>query len=224
MAGKSMLEFVPLHLPAWTHTDKLKAWINSWVVDIGNKVEWLEMEDWFERGHDCDGSITNSDGVWIPTYRKGSFIWSPPPGVASGVVDELRQARHKRQQSFHVFVCPRLLYPEWRRGLYKSADMMFEVKAGTCSFWPDFAHETLVVALYFPYLNRCPWELRKTPFMVGMGRKVSKVLKTDEALGRNILSELCKSTRRMDAMPILNLRRMLSGQPRASFSNQSSIQ
>jgi hypothetical protein len=219
MSGRSMLEFVPLHLPAADHSDIIRPWINSWVQEMGNEVEWLEPEGWFERGHDIHGSSVNADGVWTPGYKKGSFIWSPPPAAAGVVLDELRQARHKRQDSFHVFLCSRLLYPEWRRALYKSADMMFEIQAGSCSFWPNSAHETLVVALYFPYLNRAPWELRKAQLLVAMGRKMSKMFKTDEAAASHLLSEFCQTTRRMDCMPILNLRKMLSGQTRSPFSN-----
>ena len=218
MSGKSMLDFVPLHLSVCSIHRELKDWLEGWMTQLGNPVEFLTPEGWFERGHDVNGSTTNSDNVWIPTFTKGSFVWAPPPAVSGIVMDELRQARHKRQRSFHVFVCSRLMYPEWRRGLYKSADMIVEVKAGKCSFWPSQAHETLIIAIYFPYLHRCPWELRKTPLLVGMARKVSKVLSTDESAGSNLLSEFCAFTRRLDHMPFLQLSRVLSGRSKLSFS------
>ncbi len=173
-------------------------------------METLEAEGWFERGHDIQGSSTNCDGMWIPSYEAGSFIWVPPPGVARFAVEELRQARLKRQRSFHVVIVPRLNTPEFRKQLYKSSDCMFELPAGH-SLWPKDMHEPLLIALYFPYLNRCPWELRKTRLMVDVGRKMQRLLKTDEGAGRDLLSELCLLASRFDTMSLRDLRAVLSG-------------
>ena len=93
-------------------------------------MELLTPEGWFERGHDFFGSRRNCDGVWIPAYKTGTYIWAPPPGAARHAIEELRQARQKRQQSVHLFVCPRLLYDEWRRHMYKSADLIVFLPAG----------------------------------------------------------------------------------------------
>ena len=224
MSGRSMFDFVPLHQSACSRFKDITNWVEGWARVMGNPIEVLSPEDWFERGHDIQGSTVNLDGVWLPSYKRGSFIWSPPPAVAGIIMDELRQARHKRQKSFHVFICPRLMYPEWRRGLYKSADMILEIRAGSCSFWPKQAHETLIVAILFPYLHRCPWELRKAPLLVGVGRKVSKLLASNEAAGSNLLSKFCAFTRRFDSLPILQLCRLLSGRSKFSVPSQPSIQ
>ena len=66
--------------------------------------------------------------MWIPSYSPGAFVWAPPPAAARIAIEELRQARHKRQDSCHVFVCPRLMTTEWRRHLFRSADLIFVVK------------------------------------------------------------------------------------------------
>ena len=104
MKGISMLQFVPLHKGAFEVSPSLLKWISSWAIDMGNEVEVLDPEGWFVRGHDVVGGTTNCDGVWIPSYRKGTMLWAPPPAAARQAVEELRQARHKRQDSFHVFV------------------------------------------------------------------------------------------------------------------------
>ena len=145
-------------------------------------METLSLEGWFERGHDVLGSRRIDGGkTWIPRYQAGTFIWVPPPGVARFAIEELRQARLKRFASFHIFAVPRLMGPEWKRHIHKCADCLFEVPAGhPC--WPSEMHEPLTVALLFPYLSRCPWELRKTKLMVDMGRTLSSVFKTDPTL------------------------------------------
>ena len=53
LKGKTIMSFVPLHLGAIDAEQSLKTWVNSWACKLGNQsVDWLEAEDWFERGHD----------------------------------------------------------------------------------------------------------------------------------------------------------------------------
>ncbi len=220
MKGESMFSFIPLHLNAFARSDTLEEWISSWAGRCREEeVETLSLEGWFERGHDVLGSRHIDGGkTWIPKYKAGTFIWAPPPGVARFAIEELRQARLKRFASFHIFVVPRLMGPEWKRHIHKCADCLFEVPAGhPC--WPSEMHEPLTVALLFPYLSRCPWELRKTKLMVDMGRTVSSVLKTDPALGGHLLSELCVLAGSLDAMSVCELRRALCGRGSARFSS-----
>ena len=73
----------------------------------------------------------NSDGVWLPQYQSGTFVWSPPPAAARIVAEELRQARQKRQRSAHVFAVLRLMWVEWRKHLFKSTDLMFDLPVGS---------------------------------------------------------------------------------------------
>ncbi len=209
MKGESMLSFVPLHKSAFEVCPALKDWIESWAVNMGNEVEFLSPEDWFVRGHDIDGSSKNCDGMWIPSYRKGTMVWAPPPGAARQAVEELRQARQKRQDSFHIFVCPRLMYDEWRKHQFKAADLIFEIKAGVSEVWPKEMHETLIVCLYLPFINRDPWELKRTRLLVDMEVKMYRLLKRDHAAAGRLLSKLLLQTRRMDAMSLRDLRRLL---------------
>ena len=218
-----MLDHVPLHLSAISRSPALEPWIRGWASEMGHNVELLTPEGWFERGHDIQGSTTNVDGVWMPAYQHGTFIWAPPPGAARQALEELRQTRHKRQVSHHIFVCPRLLWNEWRRHLYKSADVIFEVPP--ChDIWDASMHEPLMFALFLPYLDRCPWELRKTGLVVELERNLREVFKKDIRLGRDLLSQFLCQTRELDHLPLRKLRGVLRGRGDSKISSESGIQ
>ncbi len=224
MKGEPILSYVTLHKTVVEVSPAVFEWIsNDWGSQFGKPVELLSMEDWFERGHDFDGSRVNSDGVWMPNYRSGVFVWAPPPGVARFAIEELRQARQKRQASAHIFVCPKLLYEEWRRHFYKVVDLQIRVPAGVCDFWPASMHETLIIGICFPYLTRCPWELKGSALMVGLERNLLRLLKTNPSDGWDLLSEFCLFSRKLDRLPVQQLRRVLSGQSRFSVPREQSI-
>lgn len=117
MQGEPMRSFIPLHKNAFeTRTPSVLPWIESLVVGFSdNPVEILSPEGWFERGYDIAGSRRNTDGVWMQSYSAKTFVLVPPPGVVSFSVEELRQARHMRQDSFHIVIIPILVVPEWHR-------------------------------------------------------------------------------------------------------------
>ena len=154
-----MMSFVPLHLGASDVEPSLKTWVkwvNSWACKLGKQsVEWLAAEDWFERGHDIQGFKRNIDGRTIPSYQEGTFVWTPPPSAARKALEELRQARHKRQKAAHFFIVPSLMTPEWNSQLYITADLILNVTAKT-SFWSSMNHESLTIAICFPFLTREP--------------------------------------------------------------------
>ena len=215
MNGQPMLSFVPLHIGAVDRSPALLDWINSWAKEVRNEdLILLDPEGWFERGHDLVGGDRQRDGFWRPKYQPATMLWAPPPAAARQVIEELRQARQKRQTSMHVFACPRLMYDEFRRHFYKSADLVLTIEAGIYDWWPAEMHESLIIGIFFPYLSRCPWELRKTQLMVGLERKMRRMFKEDPASAGDLLSEFCRFTRRMDGMPVRVLRSVLSGRSR----------
>ena len=211
LKGKTMLSFVPLHLGANDVDSNLKTWVNSWACKLGNQcVEWLEAEDWYCRGHDIQGFRKNIDDRTIPSYQQGTFVWSPPPAAARIALEELRQARHKRQNSAHVFLVPTLMTPEWNSQLYKTADLILKVPAKT-TFWSSKNHESLTIAICFPFLTREPWQLKGQPIMGRMARELCGLLSSDPSSVGNILSQLCDTTTRLDKMPMGRMRKVLSG-------------
>lgn len=124
-------------------------------------------------------------------------------------VEELRKARLKRQVSTHIFVCPRLMTPAWRKQLSKVADVVFEIPAGSISAWKADSHEPLVVGIVFPFLPFRPWQLRATPKFREMGRQMCKVFKHSESAGRDLLREFLLFARSLHALPEGVVRQML---------------
>ena len=209
MRGESMLQYVPLHLDALERHTPLKNWIKSWFSSSSSTpVEFLEPCDWFERGHDISGFTRNLDNMTIPTYSSGIMMWSPPPAAARFAIEELRQARHKRQASIHFFIVPKLMAPEWRKQTYKAADLCFEIPAGHPD-WPAAMHEPLTIAVLFPYLSRAPWQLKGSNFVGGVERTLYKVCRDCPRTTGSVLSQLFKLATGMDSLSERNLCKML---------------
>jgi hypothetical protein len=161
-----MLSFIPFYRSAVQRSDAVEDWIWSW---LGNEAELLKPEGWFERGHGLLGEEVDDKGFWRHAFKPRKFIWAPPPAAASVALEELCKARIKQQDSMHVFVCPRLLKPEWFWQLYKAADLVFDVPAGA-SCWSKQMFEPLIIGVVFPFLRNLPWQLRLTPKMFSLER------------------------------------------------------
>ena len=209
MKGHSILDFVPLNETALERSPQLGDWVRSWAeVPFHEELEILSHEDWLWRGQDINGTRQNIDGYSMPSYKAGTFLWSPAPGAALFAVEALRQGRHKRQESFHIWIVPRLLTGEWRKNMLKAADLIVEVPTGS-HVWPEDMFEPLTLALFFPYLTRKPWELRRSGLMVDMEGKLRLLFQKSAVSGGRLLSELCLVTRSLESMPIRELHRML---------------
>ena len=174
-------------------------------------MEILSPEDWFERAHDHDGykSTSVSNQGWeMPVFKTGVFVWEPPPAAMQVALEQLRISRIKRQSSTHVVVCAKRMTQEWMRQLNRTADCLFSIKPGN-SFWPANQHESLFVAICFPFLNRPPWQLRGTPKMLSVGRKLSSMLKEPEVDGRKFLRKLLLEVKRLPTMSPRMVRKLL---------------
>jgi hypothetical protein len=196
-AGESMLSFIPSNEDPLDRAPKLKSWIQSWA---GESAEFLSPEGWFERGHDHRGGSEDTNGYWRPRIVKGTFIWTLPPGAAEAALEELRKARLKRQRSTHIVVCPRLMTPEWMKQLYKVSDLVLSVPAGTADYWPDDMCEPLIIGLVFPFIDRHPWQLRSTPKMFAMARKMRGLFATKDVAAGNILRKFLLECKRLRAV------------------------
>ena len=197
MGGMDMLDFVPLHLSALQRHSGIDEWIASW---IGDPLVLLGHTDWFERGHDIVGGQVGGDGFWRPLISAGTYLWAPAPAAAEVALEQLRIARIKRQNSTHVFVCPRLMTPLWLKQLHKAADLIFSVPAGA-SFWSDGMYEPLLIGVAFPFLSFSPWQLKGTPKLLSLGRQLSTVWKGEHLDAGHILREFCSLRKRLESMP-----------------------
>lgn len=196
MKGNSMLDFIPIASRATDVQTNLVDWISSWLLpaEDKDKIELLEPKGWFTRGHDIAEYTYNCDGLKETVIVPGYFVWSPPPAVAEGVVEELRKSRHKRQQSTHVFVCQKLMKPWWLGQLHKVADIVLEIRPGV-NYWSKFNHESLILAICFPFTHSKPWQLRNQPRLVEVGRVLRGVWKEGCGTEGIILRELCELSR-----------------------------
>jgi hypothetical protein len=162
----------------------------------------LTPEQWFTHGHGLDESRweVNSDGMKLPTLKKGTFIWTPPPCAGEAAVEELRMARHKRQDSHHLFIIPRLMEPTWRKHLHKAADLILSLKPGH-EAWPIHMHEPLTIAFIFPFIRQKPWQLRGSIQLLALGRALSGVWAGNIGSEGPILRELWSYQVRLENMP-----------------------
>ena len=217
--GDEMTSHIPLARTALERSAPLLDWIKSWFGEDGkgDNVEVLEPEGWFERGHDIIGGSKNCDGMWIPKYKAGNFIWAPAPAGAKFAAEQLRHARHKRMDSLHVFVCPRLMSHEWISHVRKSADLIFEIKAGNTVFWPSDKHESLVIGVYLPFANQKPWQLKRSQMLVDLEPRLRGLWKEDPCTGRDILQQLLVFARSMGSMPVRDVRMLLYGLEDSGF-------
>jgi hypothetical protein len=204
-AGKAMMTYIPFHLDSIQRSPLVEEWLKSW---LGPDAEILSPEGWFERGHDILGGKMDSKGFWRHEIKSGTFVWNPPPAAAAVALEQLRIARIKRQDSLHVFVCPRLMKPEWFRQLYKASDIVFDVPVGS-PCWPVNMFEPLIVGILFPFISKPPWQLRGTPKMFYLGRRMREVWDSEKVDSRNILREFLLEFERLRSVPADVVRRML---------------
>jgi hypothetical protein len=218
MAGKNMLDFVPIHLNALERSYQLKEWIEEWTGK--DQLEWLSPAGWFTRGHDLveEKWNRNVDGMKMPVLEPGFFVWTPAPTAGEAAIEELRRARHKRQASHHLFVIPRLMQPQWRKQLYKAADLVITLPAGHPA-WPVTMFEPLTLGFAFPFLKHSPWQLRRSEYIVELGRKLSGMWRDNLAGEGPLLRELWFVQRKLSNLPSELARKMLLSQQTFGFQN-----
>jgi hypothetical protein len=151
----------------------------------------LSPEQWFSRGHSHNGGHYDDHGFWRVEIKSGKFIWAPPPGAADIAVEELRKASIKRRDCTHVFLCPRLLTPQWRRHLNKACDLVLFMGAES-EIWPVEMFEPLTIGLVFPFLSVRPWQIRGTLKMLSLGQTMSGMLKDTNLVTGDLLRKLCE--------------------------------
>ena len=175
MAGRDMLVFVDLAHTAIERHPPLLDWVRTW-TELP-KLKPLTPEGWYEEGHGITGGTLDSHKVWIPTHgdKNELFLWAPQPPVADAALEELLKARHKRTDTFHVVLIPRLMTPRWRRLFNKACDFTFVVSPGS-AFWPADMFEPLWVGIVLPFTHRRPWCFKRAPLLVEIGRDLQEVL------------------------------------------------
>ena len=210
MSGDAMTSFIPIHLTPCERSNQLVPWVISWTGGSTVDLVHLTTMQWFEAGHDISGWSKGWDGFDRPVLTRGRvYLWTPPPFAADVALAELRKARIKRQESSHIFICPRLCTALWIRQLYKAADIVLEIPAGK-SFWNKEMHEPLLIGILFPFIRCKPWQLRSTPKMFAVAREVRGLCERTEVDLWNFLREFWDTFHhRIRNLPADVVRRML---------------
>ena len=153
------------------------------------------------QGHGITGGTLDSHKVLIPTHggKNELFLWAPQPPVADAALEELLKARHKRTDTFHVVLIPRLMTPRWRRLFNKACDFTFVVSPGSV-VWPADMFEPLWVGIVLPFTHHRPWCFKRAPLLVEIGRDLQEVLTTSEADAGNLLRKLLNLPRRVASL------------------------
>jgi hypothetical protein len=150
-------------------------WVRSWTDRP--KLEPLTPEGWFKEKHGFVGGTRDSCKIWRPTreLRNGLHLWAPPPLVVDSALKELLKACHKRTDTFHVVLIPRLMAPCWRQLFNKVCKFMFVVSPGA-AYWPTNMYEPLWVGILLPFSIHMPWSFKRAPLLVEIGRDLHKML------------------------------------------------
>ena len=124
----ALQSFIPLNEGAIQRSPQLIKWLKSWTSE---ELEFLTPKDWFLRGHDImEGEFeVNVDGFKWPKYAKGTFVWAPPPAAAETMLEEVHKARHRRTESTHIILIPRLMSPMWQKHVNKVSDIVLSLPA-----------------------------------------------------------------------------------------------
>jgi hypothetical protein len=212
MAGDHMLSFVPLHQSAIERSPSLLHWLQEWIPQPN--IVPLTPSDWFTRGHGTEGGTKSAGGAWWPTCGSETlFLWTPAPGAAACALHQLALSRQKRPHLNHVFICPRLMTADWRKKLFKLADLVLELPPGCVPWWPSSMFEPLLLGLTLCFIVCNPWQLRNSPGVLDMGREVRRMWCSSEAYVGRLLRQLCELPDVLDALPEGVVREMLYPAP-----------
>jgi hypothetical protein len=179
MAGESMLSFVPISQSAAERSSSLLPWVRSWAApkDQSKKVKILSPTEW------CD-----------PHPSKGTYVWMPPPAAAATAIEWLGQSIHKRSDSVHIVLVPRLMTAYWRKRLSKTSDLLFTIPVGTV-LWSKGKHEPLICAVCLPLSENSPWSHRGTSRVKNVCERLSPMWEVGDDAPRSVLRELLVQTR-----------------------------
>jgi hypothetical protein len=193
--GKDILQYVPLNLFPFDRSPTLKEWIESWWDSGYGHLQEMTSENWFDK-----------------TMDAGNFLWNVPPAAGDVAVEQLCTHKHRRPESMHIFVIPRLFTSIYRKQLLKVADLAFSVKP-KFTFWNKDMHEPLIIVVCFPLLPHdrkfAPWRLKNTVLVEGTRCKLHRMQEEGDQVDWSHLRKLLLRARTIPTMPDGMARKML---------------
>ena len=183
MSGEAMEDFIPLNLSALERSPALETCLRLHLDEFN--FRFLKPEGWFDEYHDY-----------------GNYIWAPPPAAADVVVDLINKARHKRPESMHLVLVPRLMTGRWRRLMARSSDYYFVIDWANC--WDLSEHyEPLLCFVFSPFCVSRPLLNRRNQLHSNMARLLSRenLSKVRDDQKWNILRKLLRTAREICPLP-----------------------
>jgi hypothetical protein len=181
MAGEPMMSFVPLAQNAAERSASLLPWVRSWAApnkEEAKQVKALSPTEWCQ-----------------PHPSGGTCVWMPPPAAASTAVEWLGQSTHKRPDSVHIVLVPRLMTALWRKTLSKTSDLLFTIPLESKALWPKENHEPLICAVCLPLSQESPWRHRGSARIKGVLQRLPPMWETGDDSPRSVLRQLLGEAR-----------------------------
>jgi len=182
MTGQSLTAFVPIHLDAFQRSPPLREWMEQVLSQCNAK--FLSPEGWFENhtAHD-------------------TFVWSPPPAAADVVVERFGIARHKRPNTLHVLLIPRLMTGRWRKMLAKHTDRYFRITWNPIWNMKD-QFEPLLMFVALPFLPHQPRFQERSDLVDGLERALCdpELQEISPSSQRDLLCQLLGQARSLRSM------------------------
>ena len=111
--------------------------------------------------------------------------------------------------------------PAWKRHIHKAADIILELPPGHEAWGLDM-FEPLLIAIFFPFINSRPWQLKGSPAILELGRKVQQMFKGNIGTKGYILREFWNLPRRLQTMSDELVPRVLRLPGKAGVSSTTS--
>mmetsp|Transcript_13380 Transcript_13380/g.19133 ORF Transcript_13380/g.19133 Transcript_13380/m.19133 type:complete len:439 (-) Transcript_13380:1232-2548(-) len=191
--GNNFLSLVPINKDAIERHSPLK----DWILDI--------LPENTKSGTMSNILETSSTGwTWLypkhwDTYSlvqdKTHFIWITPPVIADVCLEMLTDLFHIKPCSTHLFVCPALMTPRWRKQLQKAADILINL-VPLALHWPWRMFEPLTIVFIFPLLDRQSSKACISSFVAQCESELPKVLREDPRVARCSMLKLWNHIRR----------------------------
>ncbi|KAL7560166.1 hypothetical protein ACA910_016595 [Epithemia clementina (nom. ined.)] len=142
LAGRDMLDFVPLHGSVYDRWPDLITFLMEPMRGLFDPIH-LDPDGWYDRA-----------------FEPSNYVWTPPPAAALKALEQMCESKHIRPSSAHVFVCADLMSNRWRKKLGRIADVIFTIPVGLF-LWDTAEHGPVIVALILPLLNCRPWQYKR---------------------------------------------------------------
>lgn len=178
MAGDSYLSHIPINKGVPELEPELMRWLER---SLPGSWTTLKPEDWFDKAF---------------SNPKGKYIWAPAACVADVAVEQMCEVKLIHPGTSHVFLCPTLMTPRWRKSLGKLSDIYWTIPANT-PLWPKNMHEPLTLAFAAPILSRKPWSIKRSKWLVDCGESLPRMFHGSKRDGGNYLRKFWTYAARM---------------------------